>query len=234
MKNLLIIGITCRVYKKEPLLRLFCNNNFIDEFNVPHNTVFDNYLTEKIKYTKYNQLDPSILPLYKMIAKEQTCFLPFTKIIEIEDLDKKNLNFELQVDAVDNNFTNGFMTKTTLIQFDYFYLIPYAIAQNLTLIKQKYKFDRKKIKNIKDIMKYYRSWAGHELFRNFTRNNQHRDIKNMQGGKFNLQIKLCKRLNSFWCEHNDRTIGKRCIGAVDFLEFILDKYQQDENQRNYN
>ena len=128
------------------------------------------------------------------------------------------------------------MTKTTLIQFDYFYLIPYPIAQNLALIKEKYKFDRKKIKNIKDVIKYYApKTIKNEFLINFAINRQkYLGPKNKQGGKFNFTIKLFKRLNSFWCEHNDRTIGKRWLGAVDFLEFILDKYQQDENQRNFN
>lgn len=238
MKNLLIMGISCRVYRKEPLIRLFFNQNFVDEFNVPHNTVFDDYQTQmKERIKKENKiLDPVILSLYKTIIKEKKPFLPFTKIIEIEDFDKEYINLEIVVDAVDNNFTNGFMTKTTLIQFDYLYLIPYPIAQNLALIKKKYKFDRKKIKNINDIKKYYtKKTTTHVVLRNFAKNDyQAQDIQNMQGGKFNLKIKLFKKLNSFWCEQNDLSIGKRWIGEVDFLEFILDKYLQDENQRNFN
>ena len=36
MKYLLVVGVTCKVYKKEPRARLFFNEQLIDEFYIPH------------------------------------------------------------------------------------------------------------------------------------------------------------------------------------------------------
>lgn len=94
MYSLLGLSFYCKVYKKNPNIRIFFNEKFIDEYDIePH-------INENLK--------PN-LKLYKLI-------IPPTPL---------NLSISLEIKNSDSNYNNGFMTKSTLLKFHTFHLIPF-------------------------------------------------------------------------------------------------------------
>jgi len=93
---ILCIGFYCQIYKKNPNVRIFLDNRFIDEIDIQ----------------SINGIDDKLPNLYFYHLK----LLPFPI----------NHNIHLEVKNSDSNYNNGFMTKSTLLRFVNFSLLPYS------------------------------------------------------------------------------------------------------------
>jgi len=93
---ILCIGFYCQIYKKNPNIRIFLNNRFIDEIDIQSMNSIDNKLPNLYFY--HLKLHP--FPV--------------------------NHKIHLEVTNSDSNYNNGFMTKSTLLRFYNFSLLPHS------------------------------------------------------------------------------------------------------------
>ena len=101
MKYVLGIGYDCKKYKQNPLCRVFVNDQLIDEFHI---IIRKNKRTNKWqKFPAYKTYIPN---LWKKIHFYHIDENVFTK--DINDI-------RIEIQNADSNYTNGFMTKSTLV-----------------------------------------------------------------------------------------------------------------------
>lgn len=119
MRYVLIIGFFCKIYKKQPRIRLFMNNQLIDEFDVQNNeSIYQNDEIFHRLLDQKNNLKPNIA-YWQNYFKE----FPHLHLFEIE-IKEKSLKIQIDILNDDNNYQNGFMTKNTLLQLRSFYFLP--------------------------------------------------------------------------------------------------------------
>lgn len=138
MKYLLLVEFLCEIYRREPKVRIFLNDQLLDEYNIQQNNGINH--DENLSYTKtlenleeYGIKNPKILELnFETVPAEVT------------------LRIEICND--DNNNTNGFMTRYTQIKLKHFYLLPLHEELLLRL---------KKIRHSKMCSEKYPWWVSH-------------------------------------------------------------------------
>jgi hypothetical protein len=121
MKYLLVVGFACNVYRQEPRVRIFVGDKLIDEFYITHHK---DTLTTAIKNFRQNKhiLQPFSTTEYINL---QTNFFPPLRFYEIDiDQPKDQLKLHIDIDNNDSNYTNGFITESTLLQLQVFYFFP--------------------------------------------------------------------------------------------------------------
>jgi hypothetical protein len=135
MRYLLVVGLNCDVYRTPPLARISLGDQFVDEFQLKHNTIESNKSLKKF-LSMTHPLEPyksKIYDYYKF--KDQ----PPLRFYELEiDRTLKEVQLCIEIENSYSNYTNGFMTASTLIQLNVCFLFPL----NKSLI-----FKFKKIKN---------------------------------------------------------------------------------------
>jgi len=137
MSYILCLGFRVNVYKKFPKIRVFLNDIFIDEFLISgvKNSNYDGnelykILSDSFQNLKFKTLlHPNAMIFYKEIQTplSNKVFLKFFELDEnyINSLAKHKL--KIQVFNDDNNFTNGFLTKSTFIALRIASIIPKKI-----------------------------------------------------------------------------------------------------------
>ena len=122
-------------YKKIPSIRFYINDRFIDEFDVD----LASKDIEKGWYTKNNEkFKKSHMPnQLKLYVFESDINFSQDSVIKFE------------IDNDDSNYTNGFMTKSTLISLDTIFLVP------LYFFKNKSAFAKTFLDRLKYIEDYY-------------------------------------------------------------------------------
>ena len=110
MSHVLGIGFWCDVYKKNPRVRVFFDGQFLEEYELRHDPV----------------PEWGMAPNGKNFSPERAVFrYPEAKLFAIEDHQlegKESIEIRIDVENDDNNYTNGFMTKSTLLDFRAFLL----------------------------------------------------------------------------------------------------------------
>ena len=127
MRYLLVVGFYCQVYKKEPLSRIFVNNQLIDEFTVP---LFNHDFPNRITFFK----DKHILQPYPTSESDNNFFniMPQIKFYELDVDDSiTDLNLKIKILNNDNNHSNGFLSSSTVIQLRVCSFFP--LDQNLLI-----------------------------------------------------------------------------------------------------
>jgi len=114
MQYVLGLAILCKKYKKNPIVRLFINNQFIDEFIIDDTTKLFKGPAEKSLQINFSNK-------YKIFEVDENIFKNDSKI-----------RFEIQ--NKDSNYVNGFMTKSTLISIECIFLIPKTLLKRYNLI----------------------------------------------------------------------------------------------------
>lgn len=242
MRYLLVVGFVCDVYRREPRARIIVDDKLIDEFYITH---CKDSLTPF--YKNMNQNNHILQPVYWYeSAKRQIKHFPSLRFYEIEiDQQQDKLKLCIDIDNNDSNCTNGFITKSTLLQLRVFYFFPlnkkllsrlikireknktsknfawYNMKANIFDLSYHWKWVEKNKKN--DIYSHFR-WLDNE--RSYTI--PHTD--NIGGS------------GSFLCEMNKKygilipKIKKsyRYDLSMIFINYILDKYKQHANQRSIN
>jgi len=123
MQYVLGFAILCKKYKKNPIARLFIDNQFIDEFIVDDTT---------------KSFDGPIWPGSKLGPTDEGLRLNFAtkyKMCEVnERIFKNNSKIKFEIQNEDSNWVNGFMTKSTLIAMHCIFLIPKTLLKRYKLI----------------------------------------------------------------------------------------------------
>ncbi len=255
MRQLLMLGFYCEVYRREPRCRVYVNDMLLDEFNIPH--------TPK-KYVEDGNtwLNPEYYNGAQSFFKSNPIFL---KYIEFNDRDVNNLDIKIEIQNIDNNHTNGFMTKSTQIVLASTFLLSKKLLGRIDDIKNNWKLSRKNynISNKSDIDLYY-SGRRNVIFDNFADYmllnfpnivlppkekfklycNNWQDLPLPlrrdglisrwwigSSGYFHLTVK--KKLG-FWRHTTDYRKGLWQLGLINFVGQLYDKYKQYENQRSSN
>lgn len=233
MRYLLVLGFTCDVYRREPRARIFVGDKLIDEYYIKN---FKDFLL-----TEENNLQKSVHKLQPISRdKIDNIFfknLPPLHFYEIDIKNKKDkLNIRIEIDNEDSNYSNGFLSKSTLLKIKVFYFFPL----NKELIKLLGKILKKKITS-----KYYAYIKNQKsLLFNLTANGLewHGKDKKIINSTYNLLIHNVSIGGSghFTCDLEKKYgiyIKKNkkshiYMFSIIYLNYFINKYEQHANQRN--
>lgn len=137
MKYLLGIGFFLKKrYKKNPSVRVFLDDTFIDEFYIDENLESKrqwlsdptHWIYEKQEWIwHFTYSGPKAQPLSKPRPLNRYgmdfCRRFRYYILDYQDL-KNSSKLRFEIDNNDTNYTNGFMTRSTLIDLSKIFLIP--------------------------------------------------------------------------------------------------------------
>jgi hypothetical protein len=237
MKYLLVVGFACDVYKQEPRVRLFFNDQLIDEFCIPHHDDKKNliYPSSNLKHL----LEPYS---EKIEIEHLQKKLPLLRFYEIEvDNKLQQALIRIDVDNDDNNYNNGFMTKSTHLQFKVLSLLPadrkiyewFALKSQNQRLTDKFAWYRRKLYNTFFSLIDNLTWIGknRQKFTNIT-SSPDGIYTNTIGGSGSLHCELIKKYGillgrSRRPKHTYIYTVKSGLHTI-----IYDKYEKYANQRN--
>ena len=266
MSYILCLGLNIKLYKTPPRVRVFLNNIFIDEFIVSTNTKLHNNIPQSKDPTyswnyawadslvnlkkKHGLLNPiECTPqLYKI-----TEFFTNHTFLKFFELDKKYMNsvqkhnLKIEILNNDNNYTNGFLTKSTYIVLSIVYLIPKKILIDYKNFCNEYLFTLKNLrsthKNISEILYYYKGYNFKFDILNYKSKNKKEKLVWIDnfGNRQNIdtleQIGITGYTELFFDKkiftYNKLELKKEDIGTT-LLYSLGNKYTQYENQRSNN
>ena len=235
MKYLLVVGFACDVYRREPQVRLFFNEQLIDEFRIPH-------LDDKKKLIHPSStLKHPLEPYNEKIEIEYLQNkLPLLRFYELDVDDKlQQALIRIDVDNNDNNYINGFMTKFTQLQFKILSLLPadrkiyewFALKSRNQRLTDRFAWHRKKLYNAFFSLIDNLTWIGKngEKINNLTFSNYD---SHPIGGSGSLHCELIKKYGILlgklqYPKHAYIYTVKNGIHTI-----IYDKYEKYANQRN--
>jgi len=229
MKQVIFLGFYCKVYKKNPIAQIYIGDHMIDEIVIP-----EYYIDGFIKNNElfYTGGDVDVMKLKENASSHPKIFI---YIIDDQYLDISDGLIEIKIKNEDSNYTNGFLSRSTLLFLDFFYILPYTLLEkprkyiekimNISS-KKYYKNMRKRIFNLKD----------DELDRyNFPLSVTHREIREiLQKTAINLVDTVIIGTNfvSFFTLINEKkeilmkliNLGKFTIGRDCTYKIELKKY----------
>jgi len=226
MRYLLVVGFACEVYRKEPQARIFVGDRLVDEFSIPHSpsSVYP-ALCELKK--KFHPLQPfARAPIYDRWMKNH----PPLKFYELE-IDGKITNLSLRIDMHnhDSNYTNGYMTRSTLIRLEACAFFP--LHPELLLRLQKIKARGLISKN----------YAWYRTYKNFVFDLVQNGMCWQEANGLNITNTSVHTIGGdgvFVCELTKKygilmpTLARACRHHFSLLvtNYLLDKYQQHAHQ----
>ena len=231
MRYLLVVGFACEIYRKKPRARIFVDDRFIDEFNIQeHKEVF----SIKRKTNMFPRRLQDIENQFTIIEKK----FPELKFYQLNiDKNKKDLKLCIDINNNDSNYNNGFLSKSTLIQLNFFYFFPLDEKILMRLIKI-----FRKTRYIKNFAWFYKNKQKiFDLSSHCQLSKEDRQIiefKNFTckgwnvGGSVQFTCKLVKKYGILM-----PTLLNSCrvyLNTFDtvLINYIYNKYQQHANQRN--
>jgi len=249
MRQLLMLGFYCEVYRREPTCRIYINDILLDEFDIPHAPHKDdaNHL-----FFSGDGLNPNFFDIEYTRVKLYT---PFLKYIEFDDQDAKEIDIKIEIYNNDNNYANGFMTKNTQMMLPFMFLASKNLLDRIDNLKNNWKFSIKnyQIQNKRAIDIFY-SKTRNRIFENFAEGlmskfpdkiyqqvpaeeirpycSNWQDLpprwKDINGdwvgssGYFHLKLK--KKLG-FWRLDTDLRKGRHRLGFIAIVEHLYNKYR---------
>lgn len=142
MSYVLFLGFKAKIYKKNPLVRVWLDDLFLHEFDLTRSITgsFDKHSFPNGWHSEFWRETKRVGE--RVLSPETNLSLPWHKFVSIHwqmnsfavEINKKYIDLKkqhklkIEITNTDNNYTNGFMTKTTLVQFCYAYLVPRQIA----------------------------------------------------------------------------------------------------------
>jgi hypothetical protein len=124
MKYLFAINIGCDVYKKYPKLQLFADEKLIDEFQIDEQFHDNLQWIDNTRFQKYC-VQKSGGKFKTQLAVRNNQF----RLYSIDDLDLEK-KITIKIYNSDSNYTNGFMTKSTLVYFGPIIFMPEYFLQD--------------------------------------------------------------------------------------------------------
>jgi hypothetical protein len=250
MRQLLMLGFLCEVYKREPLCRVYVNDVLVDEFNIPHTPRKD---------CEFIRLDPKFLTPDFVRLQSNPLFL---KYIELDNGEADALDVRVEIQNNDNNYANGFMTNYTRVMLSQCFLLSKNTLERLDSIQNDFKFSRKnqhKYYKKKNIVDYYAKSNRTRIFDNFANSmnlhfpditqhpqseeqlkslcSNYQDLptqwqdnpaEHWIGSSGYCHVTLKKKLG-FWRLSTDRRRGYWRFGQIDAVKYLYDKYLRYEN-----
>jgi hypothetical protein len=164
-------------------------------------------------------------------------------VIDDEVLKTAQYKLRIEIKNSDSDYTNGFMSKSTLVYLSHFYMIPYTLfkdpinyAENFLQIFSR----RSRSYNLQKILSYYRKKIGWPLNLNQhfmlvdNTGKQRKKLDPVFGGDAVLHITMEKKHGIYWAKsitpkgffYLNRFFVK------DFIVPLNNKYKQNENQGN--
>ena len=231
MRQLLILGFHCNIYKKEPQCRVYVEDVLVDEFDIPQS---DEVAVE------IDRLDP--LRKYKNL-QNFTTNPPFLKYIEFDDAGADSLDVIIKIQNNDNNYANGFMSKHTHVTLSHVFLTSKKVLENIDNLKNNSKFTHQNWEKYnRDIVDFYVDDNRHRIFENFVGHTEANfpgihpgdslsSYKIGTSGYYHLDVK--KKL-VFWRDSKTSSKGYWRAGNYEEVKYLYNKYKQHEDQRNSN
>lgn len=230
MKYILVVGANYQKYKKNPIIRIYLNDQFLDEYELTKHQI--NFTDSQKIITNLDPL-PDTNPYSNEIQNWK--FLEF-------NTNKSNININFKIINQDSNYTNGFMTKTTLISFNFCYLLSEKLLTNFENIYKKFSKIKKNFSNKTIIKKYYSNDNIWPVFYNLFENcsidfkSSNLSLTNsiitqlLLGGSGEININ-CVKKHGFWLPSN-HPLGYKKWGYIELGRYILNKYTEIyENKR---
>ena len=241
MSQVLILGFNSFVFKQNARARIFLNNNFIDEIDIPEfiNEFFLMRFKKK-EESVYSRISRNIQNNSKEIHNFHSC--PTLFFYEINDtVLAKDVNIKIEIKNQDNNYSNGFMTQTTYVEIAHLYLLPKRLVDRYLKqkkIKQKNNDKLFKRKN----MPVFENLVNFTHFINYKNQKTHATMfTTADDGHFKTQLhKVHSRYTANLADQYGVLTDKIIIGKESralrdkWKHFIFDKYLQYENQRDTN
>ena len=255
MRQLLILGFYCEVYRREPLCRIYINDVLVDEFNIPHTT------RKKIDVGSFC-LSPKHYGVEQFDLESNT---PFLKYLEFDHLGD-HLYLRIEISNNDNNYTNGFMTQYTRVMLSQCWLAPTKFWKEFEQIKDRWKYSAKNWHKWQNSTNYIAQYfTGHKncVFNNHIQQidmyfpdiiqlplsneerkpycSNYQDLPQMwqtfpgrywTGSSGYFHLTLMKKLG-FWRHSTDRRRGWWKISQlhINMIKNLYDKYKQYEDPR---
>jgi hypothetical protein len=231
MKYLLVVGFACDVYRQEPRARIFVGNKLIDEFYIQHHK---DTITTAIK--KFRQDKQSLQPFSEPeLVNIQIKNFPPLRLYEVEidtTLDREELRIEIK--NSDSNYTNGFITSSTLIKLQvcYFFPLHQKLLLRLKKIKNKirlqnYAWCRSDKNRIFDLLHRRLPWQG--------KNVKIFDSNRYLLTEFNLGgdgVFTCELVKKYQILISKLKKSSRYNFNTLIVDYLLNKYNEYANQRN--
>lgn len=230
MKYLLVVGFACEVYKKEPRARLFFNEKLIDEFYIAHQI-------EKKFINRLENLKHPLEPRFGKIIDEYILnTLPPLRFYSIDVDDRlKKVSISIDIDNDDSNYTNGFETHSTKLQFTVLSLLPvdrkiyewfFIKARNKKYTTEKYAWYQKKKYNHFFSLRRDLTWLG--------RNGQKFDkvVGYTIGGSGYFNCEVIKKYGILLGKIQYPKYAYIYSTQPDLNQILYDKYEKHANQRN--
>lgn len=153
------------------------------------------------------------------------------------------LDIKIEIFNQDSNYTNGFMSKSTLVNLSGLYVVTEKVLQNLEHISTNYKFSKQNIDtSLKSILMFYGKIRKKKLIQNFAMNVElDFSSKNLDvpggvglpeynvGGNGTYYIGLRKKLG-FWRDNKSDTQGIHNLGHTEQFKILKNKYITNENK----
>jgi hypothetical protein len=228
MRYLLAVGFCCDIYRQEPKARIFFNNKLLDEFYV-------NQFEDTWSMIVHNKKNHILAPIpRKLVLSKFYDNIPLLHIYEIEIKNApKKVEIQIQIENNDNNYTNGFISKSTLLQLRVFYFFPLNSKINNILSDKGKKFNFF-LYNWQSQKPYYifdltscTKWIGN------TKKipaNSRMSVTDIGGDGF-FTCELFKKYGIFLPPVPPRYPKKsRMITKNTLMKFILDKYKSHEDK----
>jgi len=261
MRQLLILGFHCKIYRRSPLVRVFADDVFLDEFELPETNYIDS------SHTKFNENKLSTDQYLKYLSiqdhKLKTQFVtstPFLKFINFHDIGKKYLKIKIEIQNNDSNYSNGFLSNSTQIMLNQLWIVSENLIERLNTLEKDYKYSVLNYKSNPNNRIYNKT-----LLANIEKQRRNLFVKSMTDTTFNnskiniydkknkkilisdinktlkehwfggdrfFEINLKKKFN-LWIEEPN-TLGIWRVGYPKILQYLLDKYKQYEDTRSTN
>ena len=137
MQYVLGVGFIAEKYRKNPKVRIFLDDLLVDEYEVENHKSLDRFLeTDRLNYKFVNQEAVPPWTIVKKIKEQgetatwsrkasETTWPRHFKLYTIDDnvLQGKQ-HIHLEIENNDSNYTNGFMTRSTLLDLRHIFLLP--------------------------------------------------------------------------------------------------------------
>lgn len=198
---------------------------------------------KKFSFSKFEDICNKLDPLYKTKEKIKHPKI-FVYIIDDNILKQSQGKIRIEIKNTDSNYSNGFMTRSTLLYLSVFYIIPYALLEDPINYTQRFldMFSRGSTAcDIKKIFLFYKLRL--EWPKNFNhkfvvgqKGVDKKAVENVVGGDAKFQIEMKKKYGIYWPK-DINTIGffwTNRFFIKDFVVPLSNKYKQDENQRSVN
>lgn len=154
------------------MIRIKIDDYFIDEFNLDFNQKNNNVISNMplseiwVNYRKnYDPLNPQSVninrPKHLKYTLNENLIFRFYELDE-NFIDKKNQHdLYISISNDDNNYTNGFLTKSTLVSLGVVFLLPKYVLKNFINFQNKWTQNNKNFRNqqqnITDIKNFYKT-----------------------------------------------------------------------------